>query len=110
MRRIALFAAGTLFGVTAFSQSLLDCMDQDVVRGLLLQGQSENPIVISAAVPPETGELQGAGAVHLDRQRRTWPQLRQRQHRCGHHHVEDQCCLSLHRCLMQPDAPRRSVR
>jgi hypothetical protein len=57
MRRAAIFIIATLSGVTAFSQSLLDCIEPDVLRVLLLQGQGDRMPVISAAVPAEISTL-----------------------------------------------------
>jgi hypothetical protein len=56
MRRIALLMTGTLFGVTVSSQSpqtLLDCVDPDVLKGLLFQSAADQSSVVTAAVPKE---------------------------------------------------------
>jgi hypothetical protein len=57
MRTIALIVVAALSGGAALGQSLLDCIDPDVLRTLLLPGQSERPLVVSAAVPPEIALL-----------------------------------------------------
>jgi hypothetical protein len=55
MRRLGLFTTGVLFGVAAFGQDLLECVDPDVLRGLVFTGNSP---VISTAVP---AEMSGVG-------------------------------------------------
>jgi hypothetical protein len=57
MRRAAFFTVATLFGVTALGQGLLDCVEPDVLRALLLQAQGERAPVITGAVPPELAAL-----------------------------------------------------
>lgn len=53
MRRVAFIALGTLCGAAAFGQGLLDCIEPDVLRALLLQEFGERPLVFAATVPPE---------------------------------------------------------
>jgi hypothetical protein len=56
MRRIALLMTGTLFGVTVSSQStqsLLDCVDPDVLRGLMFQSSADQSSIVTTAVPKE---------------------------------------------------------
>jgi hypothetical protein len=53
MRRAACFVTVTLCGAVAFGQGLLDCIEPDVLRALVLQGQGEPPPVITAAMPRE---------------------------------------------------------
>lgn len=54
MRRAAFCMMVTLSGAAAFGQQgLLDCIEPDVLRGLVLQGQGEPPPVITAAMPRE---------------------------------------------------------
>lgn len=55
MRRAAFFTMA-LCG-TALGQGLLDCIEPDVLRALLLQSQGERPPVITAAVPAELSAL-----------------------------------------------------
>ena len=57
MRRAACFTMITLYGIAAFGQGLLDCIEPDVLRTLLLQSQGERPPVITAAVPAEIAAL-----------------------------------------------------
>jgi hypothetical protein len=45
----------------AFGQSLLDCVDADVLNGLLLQAPGERPLAITAAIPPEVSALRMPG-------------------------------------------------
>jgi hypothetical protein len=61
MRRVAFIMMITLSGVTAFGQGLLDCIEPDVLRALLLQGQGERPPVITGAVPAELAALKMPG-------------------------------------------------
>lgn len=51
MRRLAIFTLGALYGAAAFGQGPLECVDPDVIRGLLLGRDAD--ISISAAMPPE---------------------------------------------------------
>jgi len=50
-----------LCGAAAFGQGLLDCIEPDVLRALLLQSQGERPLVITAAVPRELAALKMPG-------------------------------------------------
>lgn len=61
MRRLAFFMIVALSGVGAFGQGLLDCVDPDVLRALLLPGQGGRTPVITAAVPPELAALRMPG-------------------------------------------------
>lgn len=56
MRRMACFSMIAVCGA-AFGQSLLDCVEPDVLHALVLQGQGERPMVITAAVPAEFSSL-----------------------------------------------------
>jgi hypothetical protein len=47
----------TMSGVAAFGQGLLDCVEPDVLRSLLLQSQGERPTVITGVVPAEVSAL-----------------------------------------------------
>lgn len=58
MRRIAGFIAVTLWGVAAYGQSLIDCVDPDVVNSLLRQGQAERSLVTTSEIPRELTALQ----------------------------------------------------
>lgn len=62
MRRIALFTLAALCGITAFGQGLLDCVEPDVLRALLPQGQGQAPPVITGEVPQELVALKMPGA------------------------------------------------
>lgn len=57
MRRVAFVVMGMLSGAGAFAQGLLDCIDPDVLRALLLQGQGERPQTFTAMVPPEIASV-----------------------------------------------------
>jgi hypothetical protein len=61
MRTIALIAVAALSGGAAMGQSLLDCIEPDVLRTLLLPNQSERPLVVTAAVPTEIAVLKMPG-------------------------------------------------
>src|SRR5688572_3004173 len=61
MRRAAFLMIATLSGVAAFGQGLLDCIDPDLMRTLLFQGQGERPPVITGAVPAEIGAARMPG-------------------------------------------------
>lgn len=61
MRRVAFITMAMLSGAAAFGQGLLDCVDPDVLRALLLQGQSERPTVFTSAVPAELAPLRMPG-------------------------------------------------
>lgn len=61
MRTIALIAVTALSGGAALGQSLLDCIEPDVLRTLLLPNQGERPLVVTAAVPPEIAMLKMPG-------------------------------------------------
>lgn len=62
MRRIALFTLAALCGITAFGQGLLDCVEPDVLRALLPQGQGQDPPAITGEVPRELVVLKMPGA------------------------------------------------
>jgi hypothetical protein len=51
----------TLSGVTAFGQGLLDCIDPDVMRTLLFQGQGERPPVLTGVLPVELSAMRMPG-------------------------------------------------
>jgi|SRR5690606_15135977 len=55
MRRIACFTMAALCGAAAFGEGLLDCVDPDVLRALLSQG--EQAPIIAATVPQEISAL-----------------------------------------------------
>jgi hypothetical protein len=57
MRSFILLAAAMVSGAAAFGQGLLDCVDPDVLRALLLQSQAEGAPIITAAVPLEIASL-----------------------------------------------------
>jgi hypothetical protein len=57
MRRVVFFAMAALPGIAAYGQGLLDCLEPDVLRGLVLQGQGERQPVITGAVPSELSAL-----------------------------------------------------
>ncbi|MEO8315792.1 MAG: hypothetical protein ABI645_13490 [Pseudomonadota bacterium] len=57
MRRVAFITMAMLSGAAAFGQGLLDCIDPDVLRALLLQGQGERPQTFTAVVPTEIAAL-----------------------------------------------------
>ncbi|HTP38102.1 MAG TPA: hypothetical protein VMI92_00865 [Steroidobacteraceae bacterium] len=58
MRRIAFFTVTALSCAAAFGQSLLDCIEPDVARTLLRQGQgAQQPPDITATVPAELSSL-----------------------------------------------------
>lgn len=61
MRRVAYFVTAALTGAAAFGQGLLDCIEPDVLRALVLQSQGERPPVFSADVPPEIAALKVPG-------------------------------------------------
>ncbi|HUG72599.1 MAG TPA: hypothetical protein VMK82_04165, partial [Steroidobacteraceae bacterium] len=62
MRRVACFTMATLATVAAFGQGLLDCLEPDVLRALLLENQGQRAPVITGAVPPEIAALRMPGA------------------------------------------------
>jgi hypothetical protein len=62
MRRVALFAMAALSGLTAFGQGLLDCVEPDVLRALLPQGQGQGMPVITGEVPQELAALRMPGS------------------------------------------------
>lgn len=62
MRRVALFAMAALSGLSAFGQGLLDCVEPDVLRALLPQGQGQGMPVITGEVPQELAALKMPGA------------------------------------------------
>lgn len=62
MRRVAFFTMAALSGAAALGQSLLDCVEPDVLRALLPQSQGERPPVITAEVPQEISALKMPGA------------------------------------------------
>lgn len=53
MRRTVFFTMATLASAAVFGQGLLDCIEPDVLRALVLQGQSEQPPLITGALPAE---------------------------------------------------------
>lgn len=57
MRRMACLTLMALCGAAASGQGLLDCIEPDVLHGLVLQGPGERSMVISAAVPAELSSL-----------------------------------------------------
>jgi len=57
MRRVAFVTMAALCAAAAFGQGLLDCMDPDVLRTLLMQGQGQQLPVITVAVPAELSAL-----------------------------------------------------
>lgn len=57
MRRIIFSMLAALSGAAAFGQGLLDCIEPDVLRALLLQSQGERPPVITGSVPAEISAL-----------------------------------------------------
>jgi hypothetical protein len=57
MRRAAFVMMAVLSGAAAFGQGLLDCVDPDVLRALLLSGQGDRPQTFTAMVPPELAAL-----------------------------------------------------
>jgi hypothetical protein len=61
MRRVACFTMATLATVAAFGQGLLDCLEPDVLRALLLENQGQRAPVITGAVPPEISALRMPG-------------------------------------------------
>jgi hypothetical protein len=61
MRTLAYIAMAALSGGAALGQNLLDCIEPDVLRTLLMTGQGERPLVITAAVPPELAVLKMPG-------------------------------------------------
>lgn len=61
MRRIACLVVAALCGAAADAQSLLDCVDPDVLHGLLLSGQGERAPVITTQVPAELSALKMPG-------------------------------------------------
>jgi hypothetical protein len=57
MRRFILLGTAMVSGAAAFGQGLLDCVDPDVLRALMLQSQAERAPIITEAVPPEIALL-----------------------------------------------------
>lgn len=57
MRRMACFTLVSLCGAAASGQGLLDCIEPDVLHGLVLQGAADRSLVISAAVPDALSTL-----------------------------------------------------
>ena len=53
MRKLALAVFGTLFGLTAYGQDLLECVNPDVLRGLIFRNTAAQATVISERVPDE---------------------------------------------------------
>jgi hypothetical protein len=57
MRRLAFFTVAALASATVFGQSLLDCIDPEVLRTLLLQGQGGQQLTITTTMPVELSAL-----------------------------------------------------
>lgn len=57
MRRTAFMMMTAMCSVAAVGQGMLDCVEPDVLNGLLLQGQGGQVPVFSAAVPTEVAEV-----------------------------------------------------
>lgn len=57
MHRTAFFTMAALASAAVFGQGLLDCVEPDVLRALVLQGQREQAPLISGALPAELSTL-----------------------------------------------------
>lgn len=62
MRRLALVILGGLATATAFGQNLLECVNPDVLSGLVFRGNSDADVAVSAEMPSEMAGISIPGS------------------------------------------------